>query len=258
MAGAVESAREELHRQEFEHTERVMVFIVAGPPTAIMARWPVRTQADKRNDRGFEPQRQFPPSNCADSQGRHYPEPGWATGDSMPDRTGLLSVLMGGDIRGPLTGVELLESTPSPQQDPKCGFVAPTSSWMSLYQDLAYLPDQDLTGLALDKPRPLVRFSEGPYKDKIRPDVLPNNRMAIANLFENMLRRLNDEGIRVVLVCVFERGYVDMKSLDRALNLPGTAAFDPARPAGMLLTIDDPEQVPRVIERLHSTLAARP
>jgi hypothetical protein len=75
---------------------------------------------------------------------------------------------------------------------------------------------------------------------------------ATANLFENTLRRLSDDGIRVVLLLVNALAEDNLlpDSLKTALNLAGDPSFNAAKPTGMLLPIHDAEQVMPMIERV--------
>jgi hypothetical protein len=196
-----------------------------------------------------------PPSNCSDSQGRRYPEPGWATGDSMPDRAGALGGSYRGSVfGGPLEPAEGSLATPAPRvADPdqgRCGFSSLSQPWLT--QDLAYLPETDLGGVPLDGPRRLVRFESGPYTGKIRPDLQQNRWDAVNNLFDKVMQRLIDDGIRVIGL------YVDLsrdaERLERAFNLPESPSFNAAKPPGMLIAIHDEEQVLPILHRVWEEL----
>jgi hypothetical protein len=252
-AYALEKAHEQLKRESAKNTDRFVVMLFSIQPTAIAAKWPVRTQSDSRKQLEG-PEATMPPSNCSDSQGRRYPQPGWATGGSMPDRTGALGGGQLNWINGPLAPVEGSLANPAPAvADPDkggCGFTAPIHG--PLGWDVAYLPETDLGGVPLDGPRRLARFESGPYKAKIRPDSAENRMAALSNLFDKALQSLLDDGIRVI--GLYASSNRNPGGLESVFNIHGTPSFNAAKPAGMLVAIHDEEQVLPMLERVWETL----
>jgi hypothetical protein len=279
---ALERAHEQLKRADIRGTERVVVVAISdhpglplGTPTTIVANWPILTQADSRGNGDREEyaahfgglnlvEHLEGPSHCLDIRGRRYPDPDWATGDSMPDRTGVLQVNRELGLVGPLEAADrsiaILRSAPTVMRTLRnkwegvtdrqtfCGFSDPGG--YSIQRDLAYLPETDLGGVPLDGPRPLVRFTSGPYKGKIRPDSWENATAALENLFDRIMRRLDDDGIRVIVLYV--NPYLDERKL--GMGLGGTSSFDAAKTPVTLLTIHDVEQVPYILENIWATL----
>jgi hypothetical protein len=122
-----------------------------------------------------------------------------------------------------------------------------------MHRDLAYVPDTDVAGVPFEGAEPLVRFEQGPYRGKIRPD-LPENIFAIQrNLLPNALQRLNKAGIRAVLVWI--NPFADPVGLESALNLPGANSFDASRPSGAMITIHHEDQIPRAIEQMLAAIS---
>jgi hypothetical protein len=239
-ARALEKAREQLAREEFRGTDRIVVLVASGLPTAIAAEWPVRTQRDSRRIDGKEVI--LPPSGCSDNQGRHHPEPSWATGDSMPDRPGALGVLnldghvLSRFLTGPLAPPDLEMQQPRfSASDPKaaCSLTAARAP-SDVIRDIAYLPETDLNGIPLDGKRRLVRFEAGPYKGHIRPDSKENQGDALQNLFDNTMQRLRDDGIRVFVVRI--NPFRELGAVELGPDL----AF----------TVHDIEQVPAALNRI--------
>jgi hypothetical protein len=266
MAYAIEKAEEQLSAEDLRSTERSVVLLIAGPPTALTAKWPVRTQADSRMQADSQTQPALfgklqgeavvPPSGCPDTQGHRYPDPDWATGDSMPDRTGVLRFTDAGQIIGPLGPPEGTPAAVLPAAAPvdnACAFASAVFPYVPMHRDLAYVPDTDVAGVPFEGAEPLVRFEQGPYRGKIRPD-LPENIFAIQrNLLPNALQRLNKAGIRAVLVWI--NPFADPVGLESALNLPGANSFDASRPSGAMITIHHEDQIPRAIEQMLAAIS---
>lgn len=225
---ALEKAREQLRPDGGSKRRRIVVLLFSAQPSAITANWPIRTQADSR--RVMQPatveerNKDIPivPSACADTQGRHYPDLGWATGDSMPDVKGALIIAWPNlPISIPPVGHLLPPDSPAVEDvsvhtAARCGSTTPFPQF-DISRDIAYLPETDIAGTALDVNVPsspwlrfalfyrfLERFESGPYKGKIRPDLWRNRRMAAFNLLENELERLRNDGIEVIRVSVGE------------------------------------------------------
>jgi hypothetical protein len=253
MAYAIEKAEEQLSREDRRDTVRSVVLFMAGLPTALTAKWPMRAQADSRMkaDSRTQPalfvqlqgEAVVPPSGCADLQGRRYPDPEWATGDSMPDRTGVLRFTSEGQVIGPLGPSEVSATAVLPAEAPVdkgCAFLAPDASYVPMHRDLAYVPDTDLMGVPLEGTEPLVRFDQGPYRGKIRPDVPENVRAIQRNLFDNSLQRLSNAGIRVVVVW-----------MNRFTDPTGFRST----PSRTLITIHHEEQIPQGMEQVLAAIA---
>ncbi len=250
----LEQARDQLSHLLPKGTEQVIVLITSGPPTVITTNWPVRTQADVRFLSGKAVS--LPPSNCGDTQGRHFPDPEWASGNSMPDRAGALAEF-GFDLVGPLLYTDgragIVHGLSVLLPDPDCDFEGVRSRPNGM-RDVAFLPEADLDEVSLDGPRRLVRFDNGPYRGHIRPDSGDNIRDALGNLFQNTLTRLVDEGIHVFVLYFNPR--VNPDGFQNVLNIPGSAAWSPEKPWGLLITLHDDQQVPHAIDQIRAAIGS--
>jgi len=244
---ALHQAREELLRAPSSNPERIVVLVTSGLPSTVTANWPVRTQADLRMvDRR---QVMLPPSACADNQGRHFPDPAWAAGGSMPLQTGALAELRPVGLVGPLLAIpaerHFANGISASLPDGSCGFKEGLAS-RHVSRDIAYLPETDISGALLEGRAPLVRFDSGPYRGRLRPDSLENIQSVLSNLLENTLTRLVHDGIHVVVVH-FNPREEPPESL-KVLNMADPSAWN------MLISLHDEQQMPGAIAQIRAVL----
>lgn len=253
---ALEKAEEQLQQPQARDSQRIVILVAGGLPSAITAKWPIRTQADSRRAYLDGKEVALPPSGCADLRVRFEGEAGLANGDSVPDRIGVLALLFAPmspllPPDGPMPPLPRQPINPSGT----CGFTGPP--FRSLVQDVAYLPETDIGGVPLDGPRRLERFESGPYQGKIRPDSTANSQAALQNAFENVVHRLNGKGIGVFFLSASPYGSPPA-DLNSALNVPGSVGYDASRCAGFVLAIHDTEQLPRALNETWAALGRTP
>jgi hypothetical protein len=243
---ALALAREQLNREEFRGSDRIVVLVTTDYPHGIAAKWPIRTQSDSRwipRDL-YRKEVVLPPSGCPDLEGRVYPAADWASGDSMPDRAGTLMVMRPGPFLfgalEPAADMGLVRFSASAPKSSACRLLS-TISVSPIEQDIAYLPDTDLAGTPITGRHGLIRFESGPYQGKIRPDLPGNLTNALRNLFENTIQRLKDDGIRVIVLAMSAYAESDF-------TMPS------APPLDMLLTIHDREQVPAALKSVWTAI----
>jgi hypothetical protein len=243
---ALALAREQLNREEFRGSDRIVVLVTTDYPHGIAAKWPIRTQSDSRwipRDL-YRKEVVLPPSGCPDLEGRVYPAADWASGDSMPDRAGTLMVMRPGPFLfgalEPTADMGLVRFSASAPKSSACRLLS-TISVSPIEQDIAYLPDTDLAGTPITGRHGLIRFESGPYQGKIRPDLPGNLTNALRNLFENAIQRLRDDGIRVIVLAMSAYAESDF-------TMPS------APPLDMLLTIHDREQVPAALKSVWTAI----
>jgi hypothetical protein len=223
----------------------LIVFFTDGYPTAFTANFPVKTVSDTRyGASGLScgtSQCTIPKSTCVDDLGRSSSNGSWGT---FAGKTGAIAAASpASNATGYTLGLMTRTATSSSSGDIMASAsvlngCAMASSWTYLRQDLAYVPDTDINGLATAGYQSVATIpaSNPTYSGKKRIDTPINIQNIAMNLADNAAAAArNNSTLNVVTYTIGlgSNGGVDDVLLKRMANDPLSNIYNNAKPDGL-------------------------
>jgi Flp pilus assembly protein TadG len=260
---AVAEAYQQLQAINEPGALNLILLFTDGRPTALSARFPVKTLEDTRWDYiDTSSAVDTPPSTCQDSAGLNYPNPLWNPGPI----TGILATFTSyWPTEGQTWGIDEYHSQSqgvpwelTVTSDPAsvvqgCAFNGPFDYYASPGQfnarrDIAYIPTQDLYGNPTLGYQPLDTFPDGPYAGQIRPDDPATVRYAAYNSADNAATAARGDSMLSPIFYVIGLGGndaepIDHQFLERIANVPASAIYDSTRQQGLYIYSPSTQQL---------------
>jgi len=233
---ALEIAREELMSHRDPEAIEAVILFTDGQSNVLGANWPVKA----RGCTGGVGACTEPATVCQEGQSGQVPA--------------LLIPMSGRPVFEPIDTVEADERKWYSKQSGKSCFGA------GALPNFAYMPEQDLHGVAFTGSHPLDRIAEGPYAGRIRLDSQKNLENAVSNQIENVTRQLRSAPNPALLYIVGftppagAPGFPARDYLYQLTNDARGSTYNPKEPAGLTVVTDAPEGFYPSLQRIRENI----
>ncbi|MCU0246546.1 MAG: VWA domain-containing protein [Bryobacter sp.] len=244
----------------------VILFFTDGRPTALTARYPIKTLTDQRYGDGNSPYSSlsstynYNKSLCRDEFGRDYTSAAW----NPQPKLGFIAA-NGFNLTGETYGLLQHNSTANlePVISDRSGCSFSESEQERVRRDVAYIPDQDEYGNSTlnDAYKQRVVFGTGhAYAGRIRPDSPRALRHAAYNAADHAAARIRaDQQLNIVTYVIGLGGTGGTEPPDDELMLRlsndiGSPIYDSSRPTGLYVYAPNAQQLSNAFLRVASEI----
>lgn len=255
-------------------TLNLLVFFTDGQPTGITARFPVKKLYDTRYEigRGWNALVNTAPSYCKDNDGDRYNRsangrkrysypnvnPNW----TPPNRImGTMTGQQGGNFpnHGGTYGLYNENTGGTLHTGRDCTYERYNLNYFR--RDIAYIPWRDKYGNRTTGYRSVSKFTSGPYRHKLRPD-MPSTLGAVAkNAADNAAYRIRDDAnLRPVIYAIglgdpTNPSYApDDVFMKRVANDPTSPSYNENQQTGLFVFAPDNTQLNQAFARVASEI----